>query len=301
MDDVNEFLKRLGMEKESTKSIKWHEIIRPSTVSVVLGRKGMGKPALVYWLCEEMAGYYNLLPVVVNLPGEKQYLLPQTFVIRRLDGVARTDDAVIIMDEGTTMLPAGKAKLEEMVKGYVALSRQRNQIILFVFHSSADVGSRILRGMDAILLKEPSERQIQHGAKDSWWKGLLIEAKERFESLAEIGANPKEYTFIDSEEPEFRGMLSNPLASFWSEELSKAWAHVDTVDPVGPEQLDLFRPTHRKPTAWHADDPERTIKYIVTPQMMTEAIVIEEHQFNQSCYLILEHPQTRLRWVKRIY
>jgi len=47
-------------------------------------------------------------------------------------------DGVILIDEGTTTIPAG-AKLEKMVKGYVALSQQRNQIILFIFHASSDV------------------------------------------------------------------------------------------------------------------------------------------------------------------
>ncbi|MBW2673835.1 MAG: hypothetical protein JRD89_10550 [Deltaproteobacteria bacterium] len=299
-NDVNEFLKRLGMERE--KSTKWREIIKPSTVSIILGRKGMGKSALGYWLCEEMAGHYGLLPVVINLPRERQNLLPESFVIRQLGDVPRISDAVVIIDEGTTMLPAGKAKLEDMVKGYVALSRQRNQIILFVFHSSADVGSRILRGVDAILLKEPSQRQIQHGAKDNWWRALLSEAKEKFEALADMEAEPRAYTFVDSEEPEFRGMLQNPLPSFWSDELSKAWAGVDTLSEP---QLELFRPPSleygRKVVAWHADDADMRLCYVVTPQMEREAIVVEEHQFDQSCYLIMEHPPTRLRWVRQVY
>lgn len=296
MDDVNEFLKKLGMEKESTR-IKWHEIIKPSTVSIILGRKGKGKSALAYWLCEEMAGKHQLVPVVVNLPRERQSLLPESFVVREVGDIPRTSDAVIIIDEGTTMIPAGGAKLEDMVKGYVALSRQRNQTILFVFHSSADVGSRILRGVDAILLKEPSQRQIQHGAKDTWWKGLLIEAKEKFETLCDMGADPREYTLVDSEEPEFRGMLRNPLPGFWTEELSKAWAGVDTL---AKRQPDLFAPPaleYGRKIGWHADDPKAKVRYTVTPQMKRQALVIERHEFEGSLALIMEHPATRIRWV----
>lgn len=300
-DDITEFLRKMGMKDEQKpEQIQWHEIVKPEQVCIILGRKGFGKSALAYWLCAENAKRHNLLPVVINLPRERQNLLPQNFVIRGLDDLPRLSDAVIIIDEGTTMLPAGQKKLEEMVKGYVALSRQRNQVILFVFHASSDVGSRILRGVDVILLKEPSQRQIQHGSKDSWWSNLLTEAKERFEALADMGQNPKEFTYVDAEEPEFRGMLRNPLPEFWSEELSKAWAGVDNLEPdiFGTQSLMIGSCSLR---GWRADDPERKVVYPVLPEMERRAKVIEEHPFQNSCYLIMEDPQTGIRWVKRVY
>ena len=297
---IDEFLRSLGMDKgKEEQEHRWHEIVRPETVSIILGRKGFGKSALAYWLCDEMAKQHELLPVVVNLPRERQGLLPETFIIRGLEDVPRLSDSVIIIDEGTTMLPAGQRKLEEMVKGYVALSRQRNQIILFIFHSSADVGSRILRGVDTILLKKPSQRQIQHGAKDNWWRGLLTEAKEKFEALSDLGANPREFTFVDSEEPEFRGILQNPLPLFWSDGLSRAWAGIDNLLPTlfGVEEPAIEMPTYGTPQGWHADDPQKKRCHIVTPQMKREAIIIEPHIFDRSTGHIMEYPPKRIRWV----
>ena len=302
-NDVSEFLRKLGMKDQEDKpTVKWQEIIKPATVSVILGRKGYGKSALAYWLCDALSKQHSLLPIVINLPRERRGLLPQNFVIRGLDDIPRLSDAVILIDEGTTMLPAGQKKLEEMVKGYVALSRQRNQIILFIFHASSDVGSRILRGIDVILIKEPSQRQIQHGAKDSWWHELLSEAKERFEVLADMGLNPKEFTFVDAEEPEFRGMLKNPLPDFWCEELSKAWAGVNNLEP------DLFSPGaeplkvgYHSLRGWYADDPKMRTIYPITPEMEKRARVVEEHPFENSGYAIMEDAQTRVRWVKRVY
>jgi len=305
-DDVSEFLKKMGMKDEKEgQTIKWQEIIKPETVSIILGRKGFGKSALAYWLCDDNAKRHNLLPVVINLPRERQHLLPQSFVIRGLDDVPRLSDAVIIIDEGTTMLPAGQKKLEEMVKGYVALSRQRNQIILFIFHASSDVGSRILRGVDVILIKEPSQRQIQHGSKDSWWFNLLSEAKERFEALADMGQNPKEFTFIDAEEPEFRGILKNPLPDFWCDDLSKAWAGVNNLEPnlftsLGAEPLPLIVGYHNL-KGWHADDPEMKTIYQISPEMERRASIIEEHPFEHSGYVVMEDKETKIRWVKQVY
>lgn len=230
--NIDDFLWNFGMSEEyqSRSQDNWQEIIRPSTVSVILGNKGTGKSALAYYLAETLGAHYNLLPVVVNLPFSKRSLLPDSFAIRNLDEVKTLENSIATIDEGTTMIPAGQKKLEELVKGFVALSRQRNQIILFVFHASSDVGSRILRGVDVVLLKEPSRRQIQFGAKDNWFRELLVEAKDKFKALEQMGADKRKYTFVDSEDPDFRGILQNDLSSFWGEELSKAWAAVDLED-----------------------------------------------------------------------
>ena len=219
------------MDSRARLENRWHQIIQPSTVNVILGKKGTGKSALAYWLTEELAQEHHLTPIIINLPRERQSLLPDHYLVDELGEMPALSDAIVLIDEGTTMLPAGRAKLEDMVKGYVALSRQRNQIILFVFHSSADVGSRILRDVDAVLLKEPSSRQIRYGAKDKYLRELLTEAKKEFKDLRDNGKNTKAFSFVDCEEPEFRGMLENPLPSFWSDELSKAWAGVDNLLP----------------------------------------------------------------------
>lgn len=229
--DINKFLKKENTEPDVKKDNfqnleRWYELIRPATVNIILGRKGAGKSALGYFLLEYVGAHYDLSPFIVNLPDKKAALLAGNFASTNLTQVKTAMNSIILIDEGTTMLPAGRAKLEEMIKAFVALSRQRNQVIIFVFHASSDVGSRILRGVDAVLLKEPSKRQIQHGSKDNWWHDLLLESKDKFRTIADMGKDKREYTYVDSEEPEYRGLLLNPLCSFWSEDLSCAYAGV---------------------------------------------------------------------------
>lgn len=200
----------------------WLEIIRPPKVIIILGYVGKGKSACAYYLAELSIKEYNLGGIVVNLPIDKAGLLPASFQVKNLKEVDQCEDSVIIIDEGTTKLPAGN-KLEELVKGYSSLCRQRNQVIILIFHSSRDVGSRILRGVGPILIKEPSRRQIQYGSKDSLMKTLLETAKKRFQKIKKRGDDIREYVFVDCEEPDFQGMMQNGLPSFWSEDLSKAW------------------------------------------------------------------------------
>jgi hypothetical protein len=189
------------------------------------------------------------LPVVINLPAQKRSLLPENWVIKDIEGLKHTENCIALIDEGTTTLPAG-AKVEEMVKSLSSLSRQRNQIIVMIFHSGRDVGSRILRGIyGAILLKEPSTRQIQYGSKDRWMKDMLTGAKTKFKALQDLGEEPRAWTWVDSENPEFQGMARNDLPKFWSDDLSKAWSGVDTDNQMvvtnqsgqGMTMIDMFK------------------------------------------------------------
>ena len=150
-----------------------------------------------------------------------------------------TPNAVILVDEGTTKLPAGDT-LEEFVKACSSLSRQRNQLVIFIFHTSRDVGSKALRGMDAMICKEPTQRQIRYGSKDPWFKSLLEQALAAFRAIP-MSERPK-HAFVDSEKPDYRGMLENSLPSFWSDELSTVWANADSDSDskLTPELIDLL-------------------------------------------------------------
>jgi len=222
--DIERFI---GQEPETEgdkpKEVSWLDIIRPPKVIIILGYVGKGKSGLAYYLAERLIAETNFLGVVVNLPLNRAPLLPEKFVVKTLEEVEYCENSVVIIDEGTTKLPAGN-KLEELVKGYSSLCRQRNQVIILVFHSSRDAGSRILRGIGPIMIKEPSRRQIQFGSKDAWMKGLLETAKEKFKTIKEMGNDVREFVFVDSEEPEYQGIMRNPLPSFWCDDLSKAWA-----------------------------------------------------------------------------
>ena len=197
----------------------WQDIIVPGTVNLIIGQKGKGKSALAYYLLESIAAKHELLPLIVNFPREKQALLPDNYAVKDLEEALVTENAMILVDEGTTQLPAG-ARIEELVKACSSLSRQRNQIVLLIFHASRDVGSRILRGVDTVMIKMPSRRQIEQGSKGSALKELLLEARI---GIKQKEGDGRDWTYVDSEEPDYRGLLENPLPTFWTDDLSRVW------------------------------------------------------------------------------
>ena len=210
-----------------TSTPQWEDIIHLSTVNIIVGYKGRGKSGLGYYLLEKIALKHKLKLIVVNFPREKQALLPKNYIIADLSEALTTENAMILVDEGTTQLPAG-SNLEEFIKGCSSLSRQKDQIIIFIFHASRDIGSRILRGIDVLMIKEPSRRQIEQGSKDKYFRELLVKAKQKIR--AQEGER-RSFTYVDSEEPEYSGLMENTLPSFWSDDLSKAWRGVAIERP----------------------------------------------------------------------
>lgn len=274
-DQASEFLKKLGMKGDEQPKDVWLELIRPASVSLILGNTGTGKSGLGYCLLDKLSKAHSLLPIAVNLPREKRYLLPENYAVKSLEELKHTQDAVALIDEGTTMLPAGERKLEEMVKSFAALSRQRNQIIIFIFHASSDVGGRILRGVGAILLKEPSLRQIQYGSKDVFCRAILTEAKERFKSLADMGEDTRKYTYVDCEKPQFRGMAKNDLPGYWTEDLSKAWADTTESHTLALDILSI----PGTPLQQELSTEERLQTYGV-PSEMHKAVIEMDKKYN---------------------
>lgn len=256
MGDITDELKNAQGGDKRPDNSKLHtpsleELVLFPSVNCILGNVGAGKSGLAYFLLDTLSKKYDLLPVVVNFPEAKKNLLPDNYVIKDSETLKKTGDCIALIDEGTTTAPAGSRKLEEQMKSYNSLSRQRHMIILYIYHSSSDVGSRILRGVyGAILLKEPSRRQIQYGSKDKWMKDVLTEAKQKFVALQEIGEDTRAWTFVDTEKPEYQGMVKNDLVPWWSKELSEAWAGVDveTQEPfvtkkgsAVPTLIDMFK------------------------------------------------------------
>ena len=296
--EVDEFMKSLGAGKEEVKvekptedtpatgiDPKWFTLIRPTTVDIILGHKGKGKSGLGYELIHEASIKYNLTPCIINLPEDKQALLPSNYQFGTLDDIESFPDSAILIDEGTTKLPAGSG-LENMIKGYSSMSRQRNQIIIFIFHATSDVGSRIFRGVDTVMIKEPSKRQIQFGSKDKFCFSLLTEAKEKFQTIADMGKDVRQFTFVDSEEPEFHGLISNNLPAYWCDDLSCAWGRAGSSKEIdGPAQSEMT-------TSGLMDC---TGKIPVTDRMLARAIVYKDEAGTKT----MLDPSTNVYWEVR--
>lgn len=227
MDNVSEFLKGLGMDNQS-KSDKWAEIIKPSQSYLIVGDVGTGKSGLAYWLLERFSKEYSLIPASVGIPRDKKELLPETFVTPDLDDIASLEDAIIFLDEAELQLPLEDTKTRQTVVNFLGLPRQRNQILLLSFHFPRLVLGRYLPYFSAFLIKRPPYLMEFAGKRQGdELTSMMKKAEERFAELTpgDIVKN----TYVIAPRIRWQGVLQNPLASFWTDSLSKVWSGVDST------------------------------------------------------------------------
>jgi len=304
-DDISEFLKKRGMrDDQQPQANQWDKVIQPNSSYLIVGDVGTGKSALAYWLLETYSQKYNLLPTVVGLSRGKQTLLPSNFVV--LDDPSectKHENTIAFIDEADLQLPIEDTKARQYVVNFLSLPRHRKQIFLLAFHFPRLVLSRYLPFFAAFLLKRPPYLIEFAGKRQNDALTQMMErAEERFAELpSEVDV--VRHTYVVAPRIRWQGMLENPLCSFWGQELSEVWSGTEVEPPKAPQLFPLqdvvLGPKMIK--GWLADDPEMRAIYPITPEMARKSVPVEEHPFDNSGYVIMEHRETKLRWVKQIY
>jgi len=108
----------------------------------------------------------------------------------------------------------------------VAISGQKNQVIIFIAHTARLLDVEQIFDSDLIIYKMPSaahskfeRREIaEHTAAAR--KALM--SKKQF----------KKWSYVIDFHNDISGLLSNGLPSFWTEALSTAWADLDIMEAV---------------------------------------------------------------------
>jgi len=267
-DNISEFLKKMGYNQPNKQpdSDDWATVIQPNSAYLILGRRGSGKTALGHYLTERFSKEYSLLPAIVGLPSSKKTLLPLDYVCPP-SPADTPDDSIAVLDEGALATPARRSmsKINQLVISMLSLVRQRNQIIFFLYHFPRMVDVGILSYLDGVLIKEPSIWDVAYGQKGELLPKLTIKAAELFESMDED--RRKRATFVSAPQAKFEGILENPLPSYWSDEISKAWAGYQGQQLTVTKQPSLLEPEETTQEYYH-----RKIGYLF-PEGITDEIL----------------------------
>lgn len=336
-DDVREFLNSLNMQKqpgepsqppESTTPF-WDDIILPKSSYLILGDIGTGKSGLAYWLTEKYSQEYHLRPATV-LPGGAT--LPDNWeVLLSPEECTKMENAMVFIDEADLQLPMNDFKMRDVVLNFLMLPRQRNAIFLLAFHYPRLVMSTFLPSFSSFLLKRPPYlREFAGKSNSKEIRNMLDKAEERFVELIPPNWRPNphtgelqhpavlRHTYVISGPLHWQGMLSNPLPSFWSDDLSCVWKGRQVQQPKGEPDpkvwagipgLDLPRSGIM---GWSADDPEKKLLHPVTAEMANQSVKLggidsdgsikpDPNYYGSSGYVVMEHKARGIRWIKQVY
>lgn len=290
-DDVTEFLRKMGMrDDQQPEGNQWDRIIAPSSSYLIVGDVGTGKSALAFYLLETFSKKYELQPAVVGFPKEKRGLLPENFlIVDSPSELTQMENAIAFIDEADLQLPIEDTKARKYVINFLSLPRHRNQVFLLAFHFPRLVMGRYLPFFSAFLLKRPPYL-IEFAGKrqgDALTQ-MMDKAEERFKELPTNDDIVKN-TYVIAPRIRWQGMLSNPLCSFWRDELSKVWAGTDIEKPQKTEQIGLFY----NPNRLVATDGKTPI----SEEMRKRAVKLEQIDMRPPNKIFID-PFTNVKWVE---
>lgn len=206
------------VDVQLVESQKWQRVISHPSVVVVVGRRGSGKSGLSYKLLEIFR--YQLNPYVLGIPAQAQKLLPDWIgIARNLNEIPPF--SIVLIDEAFLHYHSRDSlstQSKEMSR-LVNLSRQRNLTLVFVTPETRQIDKNIISQANVIIFKEPAMLQIKFDRKEL--NNIAEQAKLAFNDLS---GDKRKWSYVYSEDTDFMGLVENSLPTFWSTELSHAFA-----------------------------------------------------------------------------
>ena len=299
-DEVTEFLAKMGMKDDlKPEENQWDRIIHPSFSYLLTGDVGTGKTGLAFWLLETYSQKYNLKPAVVGF--QRPDLLPEHYMTLELEDLASQNDVIVLIDEADIQLPIEDSKARKTVTNFLSLPRQRHQIFILSFHYPRLVMGRYLPFFGAFLFKRPPYL-IEFASKNrnDAITAMMNRAEERFAELVPPNWQPTEgqlqpvevirSTYVVAPRIRWQGLITNPVATFWSQELSESWSGTEIESEPEKKGKKPAKPGLPGFSRLMSADGTKEI----TPEMQERAVCIED---NPTCKVYLD-PQTNIQWVE---
>lgn len=202
--------------------VSWDEIIVPQSLNLIIGRKRGGKSCLGYHILEHLNEKSEMDCGVFGLPEEKSHLLPD--FIKPIHGLDLPENTAILFDEAYISFHA-RSSLSAVNKTMDTLSGlvgQKDIIALFITQQTRKLDIGVVSAADALIFKMPSMLQARFERPEI--RKLSKEVYESFKENISREEN-KQYAYVITDD--FEEFVKNPVPSFWTEELSKAFAGVD--------------------------------------------------------------------------
>lgn len=207
---------------ESNEEKTWKRIVPSPSVVLILGKRGSGKSSLGYYLLEILRSRGKVY--VVGFPKEASSLLPRWCgVVRQLENAP--PGSIVLVDEAYTFYQS-RESYTQRAKGLLAIlgsSRKKGQTLVFIAHESRQIDINVLSHVDVLVMKQPS--LFQKGLDRPIIRDIVEKANNFFHTVRK--GDRRRLGYVLSDPGGFEGVLSNPTASFWSEDLSRTFVEVE--------------------------------------------------------------------------
>lgn len=184
-----------------------------SQIGIILGARGTGKTAFGIKLLENI--YFKNKKKCFAM-GFSQKELP--YWMKVVEDVSQIEnDSFVLLDEGGIAFSSrnSMSRANKVLSNLMLIARHKNISIIFISQNSSNLDVNILRQADYLVLKPSSLLQKEFERKVV--QKIYSQREKEFLEFKE----DKGTTYIHSNK--FLGFVSNPLPSFWREEISKSF------------------------------------------------------------------------------
>jgi hypothetical protein len=190
---------------------------KDSTIGIILGARGSGKSAFGLKLLENLHAVSGRKIVAM---GFKAGELPSW--MHTIDDIELIENnSYVLIDEGGILFNArqGFSDANQLLSKLLLIARHKDLSIMFISQNSSNLEINAIRQADYLVLKPSSLLQLDFERKKI--KDIYLEAAEDFAKFK----NTKGLTYIYSDT--FKGFVSNPLPTFWTQSISKSFRNKD--------------------------------------------------------------------------
>lgn len=186
---------------------------KDSTIGIILGARGSGKSAFGLKLLENL---HAISGRKIFAMGFRTGELPRW--IHAIDDIELIENgAYVLIDEGGILFNArqGFSDANQLLSKLLLIARHKDLSIMFISQNSSNLEINAIRQADYLVLKPSSLLQLDFERKKI--KEIYVEASEDFVKFKKT----KGLTYIYSDT--FKGFVSNPLPTFWTQNISKSF------------------------------------------------------------------------------
>lgn len=205
------------------KITKWEQAIPAEGVICIYGHRRRGKTGTAWWLVERLQKHYKVATFLFPRKGRK-LLPPWVSHISTISQLKRLRGYLVVADEMAIHANAREHQSDVNKELYklMAVAAQCHQLLLLISQHTRQLDVGLAMEPDVVIFKQPSLLHIRFARPE-----LRPDVQAAWDAFDKARGDKRGWAYISDFHIGRVGFLKTGLPSFWSEELSEAFARYE--------------------------------------------------------------------------